>query len=144
MGIAAKDRKERKNHPKAAFAISAFFCGHSSLEAPRGLVFTQRHMTRQQAVNAFRWTALAEAVSYLVLLGIAMPLKYLWQMPLAVKIVGALHGGLFVLFCITLLFAMQKAAWPLGRAAMLFLASLLPLVPFWLDRRVKSWAEDAA
>ena len=78
-----------------------------------------RSMTRQQAVNAFRWTALAEAVSYLVLLGLAMPLKYLWQMPLAVKIIGSIHGALFV-------------------------ASLLPLVPFWLDRRVKSWAEDAA
>jgi Domain of unknown function (DUF3817) len=49
-----------------------------------------------------------------------------------------------VAFCLTLLLAMQKAAWPLGRAAMLFVASLLPLVPFWLDRRVKSWAEDAA
>ncbi len=101
-------------------------------------------MTRQQAVNAFRWTALAEAVSYLVLLGIAMPLKYLWQMPIAVKIIGSIHGALFVAFCLTLLLAMQKAAWPLGRAAMLFVASLLPLVPFWLDRRVKSWAEEAA
>lgn len=101
-------------------------------------------MTRQQAVNAFRWTALAEAVSYLVLLGIAMPLKYLWQMPLAVKIIGSIHGALFVAFCLTLLLAMQKAAWPLGRAAMLFVASLLPLVPFWLDRRVKSWAEATA
>jgi integral membrane protein len=101
-------------------------------------------MTRQQAVNAFRWTALAEAVSYLVLLGIAMPLKYLWQMPMAVKIIGSIHGALFVAFCLTLLLAMQKAAWSLGRAAMLFLASLLPLVPFWLDRRVKSWAEEAA
>jgi integral membrane protein len=103
-----------------------------------------RSMTRQQAVNAFRWTALAEAVSYLILLGIAMPLKYLWQMPLAVKITGSIHGGLFVLFCATLWLAMQKAAWPLSRAALLFVASLLPLVPFWLDRRVKSWAEGAA
>ena len=101
-------------------------------------------MTRQQAVNAFRWTALAEAVSYLILLGIAMPLKYIWQMPMAVKLTGSIHGGLFVLFCVTLWLAMQKAAWPLGRAAMLFIASLLPLVPFWLDRRVKSWAEGAA
>lgn len=101
-------------------------------------------MTRRQAVNAFRWTALAEAVSYLLLLGIAMPLKYLWQMPVAVRIAGSIHGGLFVLFCITLGLAARKAAWAPGRAAMLFLASLVPLVPFWLDPRVKSWAEEAA
>lgn len=101
-------------------------------------------MTRQQAVNAFRLTALAEAVSYLFLLSIAMPLKYIWQMPMAVKIAGSIHGGLFVLFCLTLWLAMQKAVWPIGRAAMLFAASFLPLVPFWLDRRVKSWAEGMA
>ena len=71
------------------------------------MVLTKWHMTRQQAVNAFRWTALAEAVSYLVLLGIAMPLKYIWQMPMAVKITGSIHGGLFVLFCVTLWLAMQ-------------------------------------
>ncbi len=92
----------------------------------------------------FRWTALAEAVSYLVLLGVAMPLKYVWGMPLAVKIVGSLHGGLFVAFCALLWLAMQKAAWPLSRAVMLFLASLVPLLPFWLDARVKKWAEAAA
>ncbi len=95
-------------------------------------------------MTAFRWTALAEAVSYLVLLGIAMPLKYVWDMPLAVRILGSLHGALFVLFCLTLASAMRAAKWPLGRGIMLFAASLLPFAPFWLDRRVKAWAEEAA
>ena len=101
-------------------------------------------MTKRTAVTMCRWAALAEAVSYLLLLGIAMPLKYVWGMPMAVKIAGSIHGGLFVTFCAALGLAMQKAAWPLTRAAMLFLASLLPLVPFWLDARVKAWAEDDA
>lgn len=95
-------------------------------------------------MTAFRWTALAEAVSYLVLLGIAMPLKYVWDMPLAVRIIGSLHGALFVLFCLTLASAMRAGKWPLGRGVMLFAASLVPFVPFWLDRRVKAWAEGAA
>lgn len=101
-------------------------------------------MTKRHAVTIFRWAALAEAVSYLALLGIAMPLKYVWDMPMAVKIVGSIHGGLFVAFCVALALTMQKAAWPLTRAIMLFVASLIPLLPFWLDARVKSWAEDAA
>ncbi|MBL9131122.1 MAG: DUF3817 domain-containing protein [Verrucomicrobiaceae bacterium] len=101
-------------------------------------------MKGKKVVHMFRWAALAEAVSYLVLLGIAMPLKYVWGMPLAVKIVGSIHGGLFVAFCALLWQAMQKAAWPRERVAMLFVASLVPLVPFWLDARVKKWAEAAA
>lgn len=101
-------------------------------------------MTTKTTVNLFRWTALAEAVSYLVLLGIAMPLKYVWAMPQAVKIAGSVHGGLFILFCITLRMAMERASWSLSRAGWLFVASLVPLVPFWLDRKVKTWAEEAA
>ena len=87
-------------------------------------------MTKRDAVTMFRWAALAEAVSYLVLLGMAMPLKYVWDMPLAVKIVGSIHGGLFVIFCAALALAMQKAAWPLTRAVMLFVASLGTKSPF--------------
>lgn len=101
-------------------------------------------MTGHQVVTVFRWTALAEAVSYLVLLGIAMPLKYIWEMPMAVRVVGSLHGALFVLFCVTLVLAMRAGKWSLARGAMLFAASLLPFVPFVLDRRVKAWAEAAA
>ena len=100
-------------------------------------------MSSSPIIDRFRKVAVAEGWSFLILLFIAMPLKYLWQMPLAVKITGSIHGALFVVFCVTLWLAMQKAAWPLGRAAMLLMASLVPLVPFWLDRRVKSWAEGA-
>ena len=101
-------------------------------------------MTGHKVVTVFRWTALAEAVSYLVLLGVAMPLKYLWDMPLAVRVVGSLHGALFVVFCVALALAMRAGKWSLGRGVMLFAASLLPFVPFLLDRRVKAWAEVAA
>ena len=49
-----------------------------------------------------RYTALAEGVSYLLLLGVAMPLKYLADMPMAVKIVGWAHGLLFMLLLMML------------------------------------------
>jgi integral membrane protein len=101
-------------------------------------------MTAHSAATFFRHTALAEAISYLLLLFIAMPLKYVWGMPMAVKLIGSIHGGLFVLFGISLALAMWKARWSFGRGVMLFLASLVPLVPFWLDGRVKQWAQEAA
>ncbi len=96
------------------------------------------------AIRRFRLTAWAEAVSYLLLLGVAMPLKYLWGWPLGVRIVGMIHGLLFVLFCLTLAQAMVAGRWSLRRGVAMFLASLVPLLPFWLDAKLRRWEEEAA
>ena len=93
----------------------------------------------QTPISFLRHIALAEAVSYLILLGIAMPLKYLAGQPLAVKITGMIHGILFVVFCVALLRAMLEARWPFRRGALIFIASFNPLVPFFLDRKLKAW-----
>lgn len=90
-------------------------------------------------VPFLRKVALAEAVSYLILLGIAMPLKYLAGQPLAVKMVGMIHGVLFVILCAALLRVLLAARWPLSRCALIFIASFIPFVPFFLDRRIASW-----
>ncbi len=94
-------------------------------------------------VPFLRKVALAEAVSYLILLGIAMPLKYLAGQPLAVKITGMIHGILFVVFCVALLRVMLEARWPFQRCALIFIASFIPFVPFFLDRRMKEWEQAA-
>jgi integral membrane protein len=90
-------------------------------------------------VHFLRKVALAEAVSYLVLLGIAMPLKYLFHQPLVVKIVGMLHGILFVVFCVALLRVLLEARWPFKRCLGIFIASFIPILPFFLDGRMKEW-----
>lgn len=97
----------------------------------------------QNPVAFLRLTALLEAVSYLVLLGIAMPLKYVWGLPLAVRVAGSVHGALFVLLCFALLRVLQQTDWPLRRAALVFFASLVPVVPFLMDGRMKAWAIEA-
>jgi integral membrane protein len=94
-------------------------------------------------VSFLRSIGLLEAVSYLILLGIAMPLKYTWGMPLAVRICGSIHGGLFVVFCIALWRVLMNTNWPLSRAALVFIASLLPFVPFFIDRRMRAWAAES-
>lgn len=88
-----------------------------------------------------RWISLAEGLSFLLLLGLAMPLKYLAGRPEAVQVMGWLHGLLFVLLCWALLQVLMSAKWPLSRAALVFVAALLPLGPFLLDRRLREWAE---
>jgi integral membrane protein len=89
-----------------------------------------------------RKIALIEAVSYLVLLGIAVPLKYLADMPLAVRIVGSVHGLLFVIFCVALAQTMLVARWPMGRGALVFVASLIPVATFVIDPKMKGYIEE--
>jgi integral membrane protein len=84
-----------------------------------------------------RAIAFIEGCSYLALLGIAMPLKYFAGLPLAVRIVGALHGGLFILFCVALAHVMLAARWPLLRGALVFGSSLIPFGTFLIDARLR-------
>lgn len=89
-----------------------------------------------------RTLAWIEGVSFLLLVGIAMPLKYLADMPLAVKIVGWAHGVLFVAFCGALLLTMLLAGWTIARAAVFFIAALLPFGPFVVDGRLRRHEEE--
>lgn len=77
-----------------------------------------------------------EGVSFLVLLGIAMPLKYLADSPAAVRVVGMAHG---ILFCLYVLAAIQAALeydWRWRRLAVVLIASVLPAGPFVVDARI--------
>jgi integral membrane protein len=91
-----------------------------------------------------RRISLIEAVSYLLLLGIAMPLKYVWAMPLAVSVAGMVHGLLFLLLIWMLARAKFERKWPMGRLVLIFVASLVPIWPFLLDRRFAGWIADSA
>lgn len=98
---------------------------------------------KKNPVWLLRRVALAEAVSYLLLLGVAMPMKYAFGLPQAVMVVGWIHGALFVVFCAALLLAWLGARWPFPRLLGVFVASLLPLVPFFIDRKMKDYEEQA-
>jgi integral membrane protein len=91
------------------------------------------------SVHTLRLLALTEGVSFLLLLGVAMPLKYMAGMPMAVKIAGWIHGILFVALCYVLLRVTLEHRWPLGRAGLVFIAALLPFGPFVIDRRLKHY-----
>lgn len=82
-----------------------------------------------------------EAVSFLILLGIAMPLKYAAGLPEAVKIAGWIHGLLFILFCLALANAKLKARLPFGLTVLVFVAALLPFGPFVIDKKLKHLEE---
>lgn len=86
--------------------------------------------------NLFRYSGWLEGGSYLLLLLVAMPLKYVWGDPRMVSVVGMAHGLLFVLY-VGLAFAMyDREDWPLRKLAGALVASALPFGPFVFDRRV--------
>jgi len=89
-----------------------------------------------------RTVALAEGVSYLLLLFVAMPLKYVWGMPLAVRILGSVHGALFVWLMAQLADGMRSRGRPLGWAVRIGVASLLPFGTIVLDRRLRGEDEE--
>ena len=78
-----------------------------------------------------------EGVSLLVLLFIAMPLKYIWHEPGAVKIVGWIHGALFVLFMILAFRVYEQKNWPFKKLILAFVAAFLPFGTFVFDKRLK-------
>lgn len=87
--------------------------------------------------NTFSWfrkVAMAEGISFLVLLFIAMPLKYLADEPMAVKIVGTLHGALFVAFMALAYFVKAQHNKNFGWMLKAFLASIIPFGTFYMDR----------
>lgn len=88
-------------------------------------------------LKTFVFIALLEGISYLLLLCIAMPLKYLANMPGFVKYLGWAHGVLFVLFCVYLLKVWKQFQWSFGKATVAFIASLLPFGTFVLDSQLK-------
>ena len=86
--------------------------------------------------DLFRYTGWLEGGSYLLLLFVAMPLKYVWGEPGMVRVVGMAHGLLFLAY-VGLAFAMyDREGWTLKKLGWAILASLLPFGPFVFERRV--------
>lgn len=89
-------------------------------------------------IKIFRNIAILEGISYLVLLGIAMPLKYFADMPKAVLYTGWVHGLLFALYMLFLWIVFIKYKWSFKKGFYAFIASLLPFGPFIFERKMMS------
>ena len=88
-------------------------------------------------VGRLRVIAFAEGLSYLALLGVAMPLKYFAGLPGPVKAVGWVHGLLFVLYVLSAAEATISRRWRLTMIAAVLAASLIPFGTFALDGRLR-------
>jgi integral membrane protein len=85
----------------------------------------------------FRKIGIAEGVSFILLLGLAMPLKYFAGMPIAVTIVGAIHGLLFIVFMVLAWEVKKDLKKNIKWLAGCLLAAILPFGTFVLDQQLK-------
>ena len=72
-----------------------------------------------------------------------MPLKYLFSQPEAVRVVGSIHGGLFVIYVVAVLILALVQRWRLWRVFLSLVASVLPFGPFLLDKTLQREAARA-
>jgi len=84
---------------------------------------------------AFRITAFLEGVSYLLLLGIGVPLKYLADNDSWVKALGMPHGVLFVGYLILAFLIKDDQKWSNKTFILVGLASVIPFGTFWVEKR---------
>ncbi|NOY48612.1 MAG: DUF3817 domain-containing protein [Chlorobi bacterium] len=85
-------------------------------------------------LNVFRIIALLEGLSYILLLGIATPIKYFYNDPQYVKQLGMPHGLLFVAYIILAILLKNEQAWTKREFGYILLASILPFGTFYIDR----------
>ena len=88
------------------------------------------------ALTRYRIIAYIVGVMLLVLLFVAMPLKYLGDNPAAMNVVGPLHGFLYVVYLLGAFDLARRVRWSLGRMILVALAGTIPFLSFYAERKV--------
>lgn len=88
-----------------------------------------------QLLRIFKITAHLEGYSFLLLLFIAMPLKYIWEEPFLIRPLGMIHGLLFVAYIVIAAVGKKEWNWNFKLFSIAIIASLLPFGTFWFLKR---------
>lgn len=92
---------------------------------------------------ALRTVGIIEGISFLILLCIAMPLKWIYGQPEMVRYVGSIHGVLTIVYVYLLIKVTAQMKWSLKTAALAFIASLLPLGMLYAEFKIFRNAEQS-
>lgn len=86
------------------------------------------------ALLRYRILAWTTGTMLIVLTFVAMPLKYLFDRPRLVEVIGPIHGALYALYVLIAFDLAIRAKWGLGRTVWLLLAGTIPFASFVTDR----------
>ncbi|SVE30485.1 uncharacterized protein METZ01_LOCUS483339, partial [marine metagenome] len=120
--------------PHHSETLRVVVCLISDFRFPIFALIVSDNMPRT-VLGKFRLIGFVEGLSYLLLLGVAVP-KWLslFVMPTAIRVIGMTHGVLFILYCLLLFMAMRQYKWGLGYTIYLFFMALVPFGTFYTDR----------
>jgi integral membrane protein len=90
--------------------------------------------SRTIALNAYRVMAYITGTGLIILVFVAMPLKYFADMPKPVAIVGALHGFFFMAYVVCTLVLAERCRWRPVRALLVAVAGTIPFLSFVAER----------
>jgi integral membrane protein len=91
----------------------------------------------KRRITNLRLIGFIEGVSFLVLLLVAMPLKYFLDFPIAVKVTGWIHGILFILYILAVFMAIKPMRWNWFSVLVALAVSLIPIGTFVLDSSLR-------
>jgi integral membrane protein len=94
-------------------------------------------------IGRLRLIGLLEGISLLVLLCIAVPLKYKYDDPSFVKTIGPVHGALFLLFVINSVSVAIQQKWKMSAAGKVLISCIIPLGTFFVDHFILKPAYEA-
>lgn len=89
-----------------------------------------------KTLRFFAMVSFLEGMSFVVLLFIAMPVKYLGGIEVLVKYIGAAHGLFFIVYVFVLAYLFFHYKWAFKRSLLYFLASIIPFAPFWVHKQL--------
>jgi integral membrane protein len=96
----------------------------------------------EAALTRFRVMAYVVGVLLLILVFVAVPLRYLADQPLLVGIVGPIHGFLYMVYLVTAFDLAVRARWPFVRTVLVLLAGTVPVMSFVAERKATRWIHD--
>lgn len=88
-----------------------------------------------KTINTFRIVAFLEGLSFILLLFIAVPIKYLYEDPTYVKLLGMPHGLLFVAYVVLVVYLWSDFNLNNSKRWMILLASIVPFGTFYIEYR---------
>lgn len=92
-------------------------------------------MNNHIQIKVFKWVSTLEAISFLLLLFIAMPLKYLFNLPQMVQIVGMAHGILFISYIVGAIITYSLLDWKFRTLLIVVACSVIPFGPFYVEKK---------
>ncbi len=86
-------------------------------------------------ITSFRIISYLEGISYLLILFVTMPLKYMFESPEPNKVIGMAHGFLFLIYIVFAIMVKPEKQWNNKTLGIVLLCSVIPFGTFWMDRK---------